>query len=323
MSNTLASKEQLLELQKLGVGGKYKNSDNYLKLIERELDHEEYMVRGGQVSFNDQIKDAKAKGQESITLYGLILQKSYISVLSEKIHNDISLMNSGKAGNYHTALKLICQCLPITVFDNGVLLKDTSDAWDTTSLIILKNIIDGISGEITLNKLAIRIGNALMQEARILRFKEQNKKVYDFVQKKLSGKEIAQQKSKYEHKAKVWGYMMKRNNLEFTTWTNVEKLHVGVKAINYAEILGLVRHQNRKIAKNKTVTYVEATEKVIEDIGKFNIKNELLHPKYMPMIMPPKDWTNPFSGGYYGKKYNEKNNSKDIANALQLHKTNK
>lgn len=323
MSNTLATQEQLLELQKLGVGGKYKNSDNYLKLIEKELDHEEVMVRGGQDAFLKSNKEAKEKGQESITLYGLIMQKSYISVLSEKIHNDIALMNTGKAGNYHTALKLICQCLPIDAFDNGVLIKDKPDAWDTCSLIILKNIIDGISGEITLNKLAIRIGNALMQEAKILRFKEQNQKVYDYVQKKLSGKEIAQQKSKYKHKAKVWGYMMKRNNLEFTTWTNVEKLHVGVKAINYAEILGLVKHQNRKIAKNKTVTYVEATEKVIDDITKFNIKNELLHPKYMPMIMPPKDWSNPFSGGYYGKKYNEKNNSKEIANALQLHKANK
>ena len=67
---------------------------------------------------------------------------------------------------------------------------------------------------------------------------------------------------------------------------------------------------------------MEATPKIIEEIKNFNIKNELLFPKYLPMIAPPRDWTSPFTGGYYGKKYNKQNNAEEIANALQLDKAN-
>jgi len=93
--------------------------------------------------------------------------------------------------------------------------------------------------------------------------------------------------------------------------------------VSYLEKLGLVRHQNRKLNKTKTVTYVEATPKIIDEIKNFNIRNEALFPKYLPMLMPPRDWENPFTGGYYGRKFNSTNNPKEIANALQFSKTNK
>ncbi len=49
----------------------------------------------------------------------------------------------------------------------------------------------------------------------------------------------------------------------------------------------------------------------------FNIRNEALTPAFLPMISPPLDWTSPFSGGYYGRKYNEKNKPEETLNALQ------
>jgi len=162
-----------------------------------------------------------------------------------------------------------------------------------------------------------------MQEARITQFKEQNKDSYNKTARKLSGKNIPQGIRRYQYKSKVWTYMMNRNGLVFDDWTNVQKLHLGVKMISYCEKLGLVKHQNRKHRKDKTITYVEATPKIIEEIKNFNIKNELLFPKYLPMIAPPRDWTSPFTGGYYGKKFNKENKPEEIANALQLHQTNK
>ena len=47
------------------------------------------------------------------------------------------------------------------------------------------------------------------------------------------------------------------------------------------------------------------------------MSNEALHPEFMPMLMPPKEWSNFFDGGYYGKKYNKDNNLKEVSNALQ------
>ena len=311
---------QLEELVKVGVGGKYKDKANYIKVIQQELEHEEAMLRGGSDRYNKTVIDAKAKGQESTTLYGLVLQQKYITDVSEMINEDVRLMSSGKAGNHQTALKIICQCLPSTAFDKGVFLDNKPSIWDICSLIILKNVIDGISDEITINKLSIQIATGLMQEARITQFKEQNKESYNKTARKLAGKNIPQNANRYQYKSRVWTYMMNRNNLRFDDWTNVEKLHLGVKMISYLEKLGLVKHQNRKHRKDKTITYVEATPKIIEEIRNFNIKNELLFPKFLMMVAPPRDWTSPFTGGYYGKRFNKENNPEEIASALQFHK---
>ena len=314
---------QLEELQRLGVGGKFNDKENHLKIIEKELDHEEAMLRGGVDRYNKTVVEAKAKGQESTTLYGLVLQQKYINEVSHLINEDIRLMSTGEAGNYQTALKVICQCLPSTAFDKGVFLDDRPSIWDTCSLIILKNVIDGISDEITINKLSIQIATGLMQEARITQFKEQDKENYNKTARKLAGKNIPQGIRRYQYKSRVWTYMMNRNELRFDDWTNVVKLHLGVKMLSYVEKLGLVKHQNRKHRRDKTVTYVEATPTIIEEINNFNIKNELLFPKFLPMVAPPRDWTSPFSGGYYGKKFNKENRPEEVRSALQFHKTNK
>jgi DNA-directed RNA polymerase len=311
---------QLEELVKVGVGGKYKDKANYIKVIQEELEHEEAMLRGGSNRYNKTVVDAKAKGQESTTLYSLVLQQKYITDVSDMINEDVRLMSSGKAGNHQTALKIICQCLPSTAFDKGVFLDNRPSIWDTCSLIILKNVIDGISDEITINKLSIQIATGLMQEARITQFKEQNKESYNKTARKLAGKNIPQNANRYQYKSRVWTYMMNKNDLRFDDWTNVEKLHLGVKMISYLEKLGLVKHQNRKHRKDKTITYVEATPKIIEEIRNFNIKNELLFPKFLMMVAPPRDWSSPFTGGYYGKRFNKENNPEEIANALQFHK---
>lgn len=315
--------QQLEELVKVGVGGKYKDKSNYISEITKELEFEEAMLRGGVQRYNKQVNEAKAKRQESNTLYGLVFQQKYITELSTMINDEIKLMTKGTAGNYQTALKLMCECLPPTAFEEGVFIDHRPTVWDSCSLIILKNAIDGISDETTLNKLAIQIGTGLMHEARITKFKYDNNIAYKQVAKRLSGKNIPQNANRYLYKQKVWTYFMNKHNLQFDDWGKEGRLHLGVKMVSFLEKLGLIKHQNRKLNKMKTVTYVEATPKVIEEIRNFNIRNECLFPKYLPMLMPPRDWENPFTGGYYGRKFNSTNNPKEIANALQFSKTNK
>ena len=167
----------------------------------------------------------------------------------------LEFMEKGGAGNRLTALKLICQCLPKDAFGSGLYLKKQHSIWDTCSLIILKNVIDGISNETTMNKLAIKIGTGLMMEARITMFKDQNKEKYNQVNKRLAGKNIPQNANRYQYKHKVWTYMMNKNDLTFNDWGKEGRLHLGVKMIEYLSKLGLIKHQNRKLNKFKTVTF--------------------------------------------------------------------
>ena len=153
--------KQLEELVKVGVGGKFKDTTDYTKLIQEELEFENAMLQGGIDRFRKTLNQAIADGHESPTLHGLVLQQKYITKVSLLINGDIQTMESGGAGNRLTALKLLCQCLPRTAFINAEFKKDHT-FWDTCSLITLKNVIDGISSETTLNKLAIKIGTGLM-----------------------------------------------------------------------------------------------------------------------------------------------------------------
>ena len=311
--------QQLEELMRVGVGGKFKNNntEDYTKKITAELEHEEAMIRGGIKRYTDLVKAAVIDNQESTTLYGIVYQQKYITKLSEMINRDIKGMMTGEAGNKQTALKLMCQCLPKSSFENGIFIDDNPRVWDVVSLISLKNIIDGISNETTLNKLAIKIGTALMLEARITIFKDQEIDKYNQIAKRLQGKNIPQNANRYQYKRNVWVYCMGKHNLQFDDWGKEGRLHLGCKVISYCEYLGLVRHQNRKRSKTKTITYVDATPKIIEEIRNFNIKNEALAPKYLPMIMPPREWENPFVGGYYGKKHNYKNDPEEVIKTIK------
>ena len=316
--------QQLEELVRVGVGGKFQKNEDYTKKIEEELNFEEAMIRGGIDRYQKLIREAIQDSQESTTLYGIVLQQKYITKLSEMINREVNIMNNGEAGNKLTALKLLCQCLPKSAFVNEVFIDKQPEVWDTVSLIALKNIIDGISGETTLNKLAIKIGTALMLEARITIFKDEEKDKYNQVAKRLVGKNIPQNANRYQYKRNVWVYCMNKHNLQFDDWGKEGRLHLGCKMISYCEQLGLVKHQNRKRNRTKTITYVEATPKIIEEIKNFNISNESLYPKYLPMLMPPREWENPFVGGYYGRKHNYKQQSaKEISNTLSKSKEQK
>ena len=312
--------QQLEELIKVGVGGKFKSNEDYTKRIQEELAFEEGMIRGGIKRYNDLIDDAKLGNQESTTLYGIVFQQKYITKLSELINKDVVNMMKGEAGNRQIALKLVCQCLPKSAFNNEIFIQNNQNIWDVVSLIVLKNVIDGISTDTTLNKLAIKIGTALMLEARITAFKDVEKTEYNKIAKKLEGKNIPQNANRYQYKRNVWVYCMNKNKLQFDDWGKEGRLHLGCKMIYFCEFLGLVKHQNRKVSKKKTITYVEATPKIIEEIKNFNIKNEALFPTYLPMLMPPRDWENPFVGGYYGKKHNYKNEPEEVIKTIKENK---
>ena len=250
------------------------------------------------------------------------MQQKYISKLSDIINTDVVRMINGQADVRQTSLKRICECLPKSAFDDkNEFIQDRPQVWDSCSLIILKNTLDGISFETTLNKLAIQIATGLQMEAKLGLFKETNKVQFKKVENALNRRNLPQNKKRYHHKERVWVYNMNKHNLDFKNWSKDDKIHLGAKCINYLELLGLVQHELRTTAKKRTIYYVTATEKMLEEIRNFNINNEALHPKYLPMIMPPKNWNSPFSGGYYGKKFNNENDKEKIANALQFDKS--
>ena len=310
--------EQIKELIKVGVGGKYKDNTDYTAKITEELELEDRMVRGGIKRYVDAVTTAKSKGQESTTMYGLVYQQKYIDQLSNMLNQAISEMQKGTAGRHEIALKFLPQCLSRLAFNEQTYINSPKN-WDAVSLIVLKNVINGISHRQTLNRLSVMVGSALEYEARFTYFRDKDKGTFDKISKRLhSGKNVPMGKSKYLYKRNVFVYYMNKKDYVWNRWNKIDKVHLGTKMISYLEIIGLVKTVNRRIGANKTIIYVEATDRTIQEIKNFNGINEALSPEYMPMIMPPREWSyNPFVGGYYGKKYNQENRPEEIAKSLK------
>lgn len=324
---TQVEKAHLEELLNKGVGGKYKNDSDYLEKIAQEIEWEEQMVRGGIERYNNTIKKAVEKGTESTTKAGLNSTQKYVPIISKLIHTDIKNCFQGEAGRHQTCFKLLLQCLSQKDFlEDKEFVKDDPFIWATVSLIAIKNILDGISKLVTVNALAIDIGTSLELEARLTLFKDVLPEKHKQLESKINTRANKMSKNKRRYKQKVWVYFMNKNNLFWSEWSKADKLHLGCKIVEYFEREGLITHEDRKklgYKKRRSILYVCPTEKLTQEIRNFNIHNEALIPKFMPMLMPPMSWSSPYSGGYYAKKYNYQNKPKDIFNALQFRKRNK
>ena len=315
--------KQIKELIKVGVGGKYKDTTDYTKQIQDELELEQVMQNRGVERYKKQQTTAVIKTQESTTLYGLQYQAKYISKLSALINEDIVKTMSGNSGRHRTSFKLICQCLNKLKL-NEQMLKPNADNWDSISLIVLKNVINGISKNHTLNRLSIAIGSALEQEARLCMFEDKDKPLFQKVSKILNSGQGMQKQSKYLYKKNVFTYWMNRNDLTWKRWSKKDKVHLGTELIHYCEVLNLVTCQLVNKGKNKTLYYVNPTKKMLQEIKDFNNVNEAMYPEFLPMIMPPMDWDySPFRGGYYGRKYNQENKPEEVVKSINQSKEKK
>ena len=52
--------------------------------------------------------------------------------------------------------------------------------------------------------------------------------------------------------------------------------------------------------RKRRATYVIPTEETEQWIGAFNTYMETSRPRYLPCVIPPKQWTDVRGGGYYG-----------------------
>ncbi len=182
---------------------------------------------------------------------------------------------------------------------------------DVAAYIAAKVIIDGITQKLRIQNVAMRIGGRIEDEVKFQAFESgeginprtgQMGKLKKLFQKISDGLEA--DSADYSHKRTVLTHSMGKAGLEWVNWPATDKLHLGIKLIEIAEgvVVGseatpLVHHVLTRKRK-KTETYLEATEALLALIKARNDRDEVLCPEYMPMLVPPTDWTGPVGGGY-------------------------
>lgn len=244
-------------------------------LMSTQLRLEEEMTRRGQERYLRDVSKAQRNSREEGTVYAQTILKHRLDTFSKAIQDWMDTVSQGRAGNNATAYKK---------------LKDMSP--DTLAFLTLKNVLAGVSSIRTIQFVALAIGTSIEDEIRFAALRENERREYD---KLLMG---AKKRSAYHYKH-MYAVRHAQSLDNWEKWTKTERLHVGIKLLDLCmNSVGIVELTHQKIDKNQSVKFVRATQDTLAWIEKKNEVMQYLRPVYEPMVIQPRDWDDPFTGGY-------------------------
>jgi DNA-directed RNA polymerase, mitochondrial len=251
----------------------YENSNDDLMSLQIEL--EEGMTNRGMEKYLRDVAKAKQASREEGTAYGQTLLVSHINALAEAIQKWMDETSQGRAGNNATAYRKVKEMDP-----------------NTLAFLTLKNVLAGVSSVRTVQFVAVSIGTSIEDELRFAEIRETERKAYE---KLVAG---AKKRSAYHYKH-MYAVRQAGRIDTWQKWERTERLHVGIKMLDLlVNNVGLVEITHQRIEKEQSVKYVRATPETLDWIERKNEVTSLLRPVYEPMVVQPRDWTDPYNGGY-------------------------
>ncbi len=244
--------------------------------LQDQTNLEKSMVDGGIARFNTALNKMMDKGLESATKHGRVIISQAIEAVAEGLDE---LQNTSKNNRSIAKRKL-------RHLDSKV-----------ASYISMLAVVDTLSRKTSYLKLASNIGKRLEDQIRLQTWIEQEGDVAKNTIRKANEKTRSgriQKRKGLNHKMNKDGY----KDLEWTDWDRVAtgKILIALIIIKTNIIAHPRSDQN---GKKKTSTYVVPTEKTLDFVKKFNAYAEVAKPRFTPTIIPPKDWTREWGGGFY------------------------
>jgi len=244
-------------------------------LMSLQIQLEEDMTRRGAEKYFRSIDYAKRASREEGTAYGQTILSHRLEILSKAIAAWIEEAGSGNVTRRASAY------YKLKDIDTNVL-----------SFLTLKNVLSGISSARTLQFVAVGIGTAVEDELRFAKIRASERKQYE----KLV---LGAKKRSAQHYKHYYAVRQAEKIDHWDKWSRVDRLHVGIKLLDLLiDTLGIVEVAHQKADKNQSIKYVRPTPETVEWIEKRNDVASMLRPVYEPMVVKPKDWTDPYDGGY-------------------------
>ncbi len=246
---------------------------NDLYRVQEELEQEARTLTINR--FENELRDKIERGDESSTYYGNTVMKRSIESVIQGIHEVYEEADKGHAGRRSSAVAMMKLFKP-----------------EILAFFTAKVIMDRISKKAILQDMAINVAQFLEDELRLQSFEDQKPYLLKSIQ---NNKETTRTRKRTEIIAAYNRYCE-----EWVAWSKDEKTHLGTKLIYiFQERTGYIELVMRKKARsNKSLYNVIPTQKVVDFIEKNKHAASLMQPIFQPMVVPPMDWTSPFSGGY-------------------------
>lgn len=150
--------------------------------------------------------------------------------------------------------------------------------------------------ENTVLKVCLGIASRLEADLKCAIFEMKYPAYYNVVMNSLQEQNV----SDYSHRHKV---MMKKFNdfgIEWKDWTAVEKTHVGSRVLRcILEVFHDVLFINKVWSFGKSTAVLDTTPAFDDWAAEFEKERGFMFPAYLPCKIPPRDWEDHKTGGYY------------------------
>ncbi|WEM05505.1 RNA polymerase [Ralstonia phage BOESR1] len=244
-------------------------------LLSTQLRLEEEMTSRGADRYIRGVSKAIEKNAEDSTDYGQQIMAGRLERVAQGIAQWMAESAEGNPSRWGTAYKLVKEA-PTT----------------TLAFLALKHVMAGISSVRTLQDVAVGIGMAVEDELRFAKVRAEEAKVFE----RLVEGAAKRTSPRFKH---VYAARIADNTIEWERWSRTDRLHVGIKLLDIVMLTaGLVEVVANSGHSTQALKYVRALPETLKWIEKKNDVTALLRPVYEPMVVPPREWTTPFDGGY-------------------------
>jgi DNA-directed RNA polymerase len=224
---------------------------------------------------------------ESATSYGTSMLKEYIMPYEEhiKAYVDVAYGTRGvtdKAAQYISRMDV-----------------------REVAYIAAKCIVDSIGQSASQTELSFRIAGKLEDQCRLRRFDEDYPRYFKALCDDMKDRGV----KNYRHKRKVLTHCHNKaiDNAkeagqevrEWIGWPKTDRLHIGMTLV---ELFIQETHLIKRVVERfggKTRYKIEATELARDFIAANMDVFQYLQPAFMPSLIPPRDWSTPWDGGYH------------------------
>ena len=242
-----------------------------MTLEERQLELEIEMAGIGAAQYVSQAENDIAAGRGATTMSGTYLVKRALPPVTAAAQEYVKATTEGKVGR-HPIAALILQKMDI----------------ETASYIAIRTILNCAlqhADTIALTNLARAVGTSLELEARFAHFSKEAPALYNTVLKSTSGT--------MDHRTKVLQFAMGRFEIEWDKWTPTHQIQLGMRMIQLVEeqtnYISIIR--GAELTGKHPDTYYVAIQPELSDWLAASIeRGKDLHPRLLPMLIPPKPW---------------------------------
>lgn len=244
-------------------------------MYEAQMALEELSANAGATQFQAQLQTKIQGKKEASTHYGAALLKRSITPMIEALEAFMADAKSGRPGRRHAAVKLL----------DGVDLK-------VAAYITARTTLDNLNATTAAATIAITIAGEVEDELRFLDFRKQEPGLWNIMQRQTST-------SGSRHKRTVLRHTYEKHVDHWEGWTPTERLHLGMKLLEtFTTVTGFVELKLLRLAAKRTKLVVFPTPKVKDWIRNSMQPAAQLHPRDLPMVVPPEPWSGPHGGGY-------------------------